>query len=332
MRSSRLLSLVLLLADGKTYSAACLARRFGVSARSLYRDMDLLSGLGIPIEAIPGRDGGYRVLPGFALDRSVLDEGELAAVAAALGGIGRATGDLQAEGARSKLRALLARSPERRRSWIRIEFAEGARDRERIDTLRAAIEENRLVLLRYRDAEGAVTERRVEPAAVVYLWQSWYLWAYCRLREGWRLFKLARIDDAHSLLSRFEPRPEPSDSAWREAWESKAPSALLLEIAPEAVARAEEWFAAVERLPGGGALVRARLPDNEWLYGFLLSFGPGLRVLEPASVGTELAERARRVWLAYQKTSAGDSAALVGDSPASLAEPLAKGDIGDSAR
>ncbi|MBL8967128.1 MAG: YafY family transcriptional regulator [Spirochaetaceae bacterium] len=324
MRSSRLLSLVLLLADGRTYSAACLAKRFGVSARSLYRDMDLLSGLGIPLESIPGRDGGYRIMPGFALERSVLDEGELAAVTAALGGIGRATGDRQAEGARSKLRALLAKSPERRRSWIRIELAEGARGH--IETLRSAIEESRLVLLRYRDAEGATTERRVEPAAVVYLWQSWYLWAYCRLREGWRLFKLARVDSAHSLLSRFEPRTEPTDTAWREAWESKAPTSLLLEIAPEAVPRAVEWFEAVERRPGGGALVRARLPDNEWLYGFLLSFGPGLRVLEPERVGTELAARARRIWLAYQVSGGPDGPgdADNGDSARIKSDPSRK--------
>lgn len=298
MRSERLLSLLLDLADGKIHSSASLARKYGVSVRSVYRDMELLSVMGFPLEAEPGREGGYRVLPGFALDRSILDEGELEAVAAALGGIERATGSSEAEVARAKLGALIARAPGRRRSWIRIELGEGRRDRERIETLRRAIDERRLVRLRYRDASGKATKRKVEPCAVVYLWQSWYLWAYCRLRGAFRLFKLARVESAQGLLERFEPRPEPSENAWREAWESGPEVEVLLEIGPEAASRSDEWFGPQEATPSGGRLVRASFPENDWLLGFLLSFGEGLRVLEPESLATSLAERARRIWLA----------------------------------
>ena len=298
MRSERLLSLLLDLADGKTHSSASLARKFEVSVRSVYRDMELLSGMGFPIEAEAGRDGGYRVLPGFTFDRSVLGESELAAVAAALGGIERATGSGEAEAARTKLVALLGKTPTRRRSWIRIELGQGGQDRERIEVLRRAIDESRLVLLRYRDAEGRASERRVEPCAVVYLWQSWYLWAYCRLRSGFRLFKLSRVEAAQGLMERFEARPEPSENAWREAWESEPAAEVLLEIAPEAAARSDEWFGPQEATASGGRLVRASFPENDWLVGFLLSFGEGLRVLKPESLARNLAERARRVWLA----------------------------------
>jgi len=297
MRSERLFSLVLLLADGKVHSAAALARRFGVGVRSVYRDMDLLSSLGVPLEALPGRDGGYRVLPGYALDRSVLDEGELAAVASALRGIGRATGDAESEAARSKLAALLGKAPGRRRSWIRVDFAGGGRDRERIEALRAAIEERRLLRIAYRDAEGRASGREVEPVAVAYLWQSWYLWAYCRLRGGWRLFKLGRIESLRPLMARFEERQEPSEDAWRSEWGTSTQTEVLLEIAPEAGARAEEWFGKTERDAEGRILVRADLPENEWLLGFLLSFGEGLKVLKPESLARALSERARRIWL-----------------------------------
>jgi predicted DNA-binding transcriptional regulator YafY len=305
MRAERLLSLLLDLADGKTHSSAELARKFGVSVRSVYRDMELLSGMGFPIEAEAGRDGGYRVLPGFTFDRSVLGESELAAVAAALGGIERATGSGEAEAARSKLAALLGKAPARRKSWIRIELGQGERDRERIEVLRRAIDEGRLVRLRYRDAEGRTSERPVEPCAVVYLWQSWYLWAYCRLRDGFRLFKLSRVESVQGLMERFEPRPEPSENAWREAWESSPEVEVILEIVPEAGARSDEWFGPQETTAGGGRLVRASFPENDWLLGFLLSFGEGLRVISPESLARNLAERARRVWLANNPGSSG---------------------------
>jgi predicted DNA-binding transcriptional regulator YafY len=301
VRSERLLALILTLADGRLHPAPALAVRFGVSERSIYRDMDLLSGMGLPIEALAGRDGGYRVLPGYTLDRSILDEGEVAAVVAALEGLEGIAGGRG--GARSKLAALLSKAGPPRPSWIRLELAGLERDRGRIELLRDAIEDRRLVEIAYRDSQGQATRRRVEPVAVVYLWQAWYLWAWCRLREGFRLFKLGRIDSARDLMTRFEPRPEPSPDAWKKEWEFQAPSDLTLEIAPGSAARADEWFGPSPPLADGGRLVRVGLPVNDWLLGFLLSFGPGLKVLEPEGLGLALAERAKAIWESYQGPS-----------------------------
>ncbi len=300
MRSERLLSLILTLADGRLHRAPALAGRFGVSERSIYRDMDLLSGMGLPIEALPGREGGYRVLPGYTLDRSVLDEGEVAAVVAALDSLEGLGGAKAGGEARSKLAALLAKAGPRKRSWLRLELGGLERDRARIELFRDAIEDCRVVEIVYHDSDGQESRRRVEPAAVVYLWQAWYLWAWCRLREDFRLFKLGRIDSARDLMTRFEPRPEPGPEAWKEQWESQPPRPLVLEIAPEAASRADEWFGRGHVREDGGRTVRVNLPDNDWLLGFLLSFGPGLRVREPESLALALAGRAKAIWELYQ--------------------------------
>jgi predicted DNA-binding transcriptional regulator YafY len=300
MLAERLVSILTLLADGRLHSGPELAGRFGVSLRSVYRDMERLSGMGVPIEAVGGREGGFRVLPGYTLDRSVLDEGEIATVTAALSGIGRAIGGGPTEAARSKLRALLGKSPERRRSWIRIELSGGSRVRGLVETLRGAIEERRLLLVRYRDSNGSVTDRGVEPRAVVYIGQSWYLWAFCRLRRDWRLFKLLRIESARALLERFEERPEPSEEAWRSEWEGGEAEPVLVEIRPEAAARGAEWFGPGEKREDGGIRYRLSLPRNDWLLGFILSFGEGLRVLEPESLALAVALRARRIAASYE--------------------------------
>jgi predicted DNA-binding transcriptional regulator YafY len=295
MRSERLLSLLLTLADGRLHGAPELASAFGVSQRSIYRDMDTLSCMGFPIEAIPGRQGGFRVLPGYAFDRSVLDSGELSAVTAALEGLGRATGLADAGGARSKLAALVAAQPNRRGSWLRIELAGGAAERSRLDLLRGAIESRNLLAIGYRDTEGRSSERTIEPVAIVYLWQSWYLWAFCRLRNDFRLFRLSRITRMRPLMARFDERPEPSPDAWRESWESGGTTAMKLRFSPGLATRADESFEETAPLPDGGRLVSLELPENEWLYGYLLSFGAGLTVLEPERVARELATRASEI-------------------------------------
>jgi predicted DNA-binding transcriptional regulator YafY len=66
-RFDRILGILLLLRSGKSMSASDLARQFEVSLRTIYRDMDTLSSLGVPVYAERGREGGFRLLEGYFL-------------------------------------------------------------------------------------------------------------------------------------------------------------------------------------------------------------------------------------------------------------------------
>src|SRR3954470_14567224 len=81
--SSRTLRLLSLLQAQRHWSGDELARRLGVSVRTLRRDVERLRDLGYPVEAQRGVDGGYALAPGAALPPLVLDDDE--AVALALG-------------------------------------------------------------------------------------------------------------------------------------------------------------------------------------------------------------------------------------------------------
>lgn len=65
MRAGRLLQLVLLLQDGRRHTAADLADRLQVSARTVLRDLDTLSGAGVPVYATRGPGGGFQLLDTF---------------------------------------------------------------------------------------------------------------------------------------------------------------------------------------------------------------------------------------------------------------------------
>ena len=63
----RALAILLLLRNGKTASAVDLARRFGVSPRTIYRDVERLGAVGVPVYAEMGRLGGFRLMEGYFL-------------------------------------------------------------------------------------------------------------------------------------------------------------------------------------------------------------------------------------------------------------------------
>src|SRR4051794_25257718 len=79
-RFDRILGILLLLRGGKSISADDLARRFEVSRRTIYRDMDTLSGLGVPVYAERGSAGGYQLLEGYFLPPLMFTTGEAISV------------------------------------------------------------------------------------------------------------------------------------------------------------------------------------------------------------------------------------------------------------
>jgi predicted DNA-binding transcriptional regulator YafY len=306
MKAQRLLSITMLLLGRDCVSASELAERFEVSVRTIYRDIESLCEAGIPVVAYPGSGGGYGILKGYKLDRSVVGPAELGQAAAALSSLSAAFGDRMMGGTADKLKALAPKGlvagkpvPE---NYVFIELAPSGRDREKIGKIRRAVEEYRVVDFGYVDSEGRRTERRVEPYALVFTWHSWFLYAHCRKRRDFRLFKIARIADLEVLPERFSPRAVDLESRpWNSGWEEPdafAPCVLRFADA----ARIAEHFddGAIEVEASGSALVRARLPPSEWAVSFLMGLGIPFEVLEPEGLRRLVVERAAAILRAQE--------------------------------
>jgi predicted DNA-binding transcriptional regulator YafY len=293
----------MLLLNRDCVSAPELARRFEVSVRTIYRDFDALCEAGIPIAAYPGAGGGYGIEQGFKIDRSILKPEEIGQISATLGSISSIFGDERMRQAVDRLEAMgrTAGKADAKRpvpeNYLFIELNPGRRDRERIGRIRRAVEDRRLLSLSYVDGTGATSSRQVEPLAIVFAWQAWYLYSFCRSREDFRMFKIARIAALELLPERFAQRSLDLDSRpWNEAWPESEP------IVPAVIrfadgARVEEHFEAeaIEREAGGSALVHTCLPMAAWTVSYLLGLGIAFEVLEPEALRSLVAERARQL-------------------------------------
>jgi predicted DNA-binding transcriptional regulator YafY len=297
MKLDRLLSIVVLLLGRDRANAADLARRFEVTVRTIYRDLEAINEAGIPVVSFPGPGGGFGIDPSYTIDRRLLGFDDLRAIVAALKGVNSALEDKTLDSALQKMASLAprGRAPELLEDRIVIDlFPWGRRVEERrlAKVLEPAIAERRVARFSYASYGKPREERVVEPMTLVFKSYAWYLWGFCRLRNEYRLFKLSRMGDLRVLLERFARRNEQYP---REAsLEAPAWTRVRLLAAPELAERAWEAFGDedAERDSEGRLRLSINVPAGEWIVGLLLGFGPGLEVLEPESLRRALFEAA----------------------------------------
>ena len=84
MQSKRQFEIIYILMNRKLVTAKELAEHFGISQRTVYRDIDVLGLAGIPVYTEKGKGGGICLLPEFVLNKSLLDEQEQNEILSAL--------------------------------------------------------------------------------------------------------------------------------------------------------------------------------------------------------------------------------------------------------
>jgi len=309
MKLDRLLSILVLLLRKDRVQAKELAEKFEVSTRTILRDIDAINLAGIPVVTYQGVNGGIGIAEGYRLDRSILTSDEMVSVITSLKGMARLIPESQHEVLLEKLKNILNLSQLKQLEaktkqlvidpspWHRIEQIN-----EKLAVIKKAIEDKKEVRFGYIDPDGNETERRVEPYFLLLKGQNWYLYAFCHLRQDFRLFKLTRISKLQVLDLSFNPRTISEeqtffDQEWPAAGELVA---LELVFAKEMKTIVADWFGeeTVED-EDGRILVRTMLPENNWLYGFILSFGSGIEVVNPPHIRSMIAKIAREIYQKY---------------------------------
>lgn len=182
-------------------TARQLADRFEVSVRTVERDLNALLEAGVPIYATPGPGGGYALDKSHTLPPVNFTPEEATALAVALARPGDSP---FADALRSAVRKVVgvmssheAEAAQRLAGRIRLFPHESDVRQQAGGVVEDAILGMQVVEIDYQDRNGAVTTRVVEPLVLAGgSGQTWYLVAYCRLRQDERAFRLDRIADA----------------------------------------------------------------------------------------------------------------------------------------
>lgn len=208
-RAERLFRLVGELRSRGVSRAEDLAAYFEISARTVYRDIAHLQASGLPIEGEAGV--GYILRPGFDLPPMTFTFEQLDALAVGLSFV-EAAGDPSLSEAAREVRAKLQASlpePDRRKLENAPLFASRRQGRANpvLKIVRGAIRDAEILRLRYSDAEGQPSDRRVRPLAIWAFTDGWLFAGWCELRQDFRAFRIDRISEIEATGENFADEP-----------------------------------------------------------------------------------------------------------------------------
>lgn len=220
--TGRALRLLSLLQTQRFWSGSELAARLEVTERTVRRDIDRLRELDYPVDAAPGRYGGYRLAAGAHLPPLMLGDDEAVAVAIGLRYAAEAAIDGIEDSslrALTKIELLLPHRLRRRVAGLRSSVSsmrrhdESVIGAETLSALAAACRDHERVRFDYRSGEGEASARLVEPHQLVTAERRWYLVAWDRDREDWRTFRADRMWQPRLVATHFAPRQIPGGAA-----------------------------------------------------------------------------------------------------------------------
>jgi predicted DNA-binding transcriptional regulator YafY len=310
MRADRLVAALLLLQARGRLTAAELADELEVSVATARRDLEALSGAGIPVYPQPGRGGGWSLVGGARTDLSGLSAPEAQALFLLVGPAAAVSDE-----AKGALRKLVQALPATFRADA--EAAAGAtlvdparwgeRDRARpplVDQLQAAVVGQRKVRLTYRGRRRERTERLVDPWGLVDKDDVWYLVA--GTDRGRRTFRVDRVVAAETT---GVPADRPDDFALTTAWDevvgeveqrrSRTWATVLID--PRFVPILRDHFGrhchveGAGEADGGRARVRLGAPTPLDIARNLAGWGAAVEVVDPPPVRAELARIGREL-------------------------------------
>ncbi len=282
MQINRLFEMVYILLNKKTITAKKLSEHFEVSVRTIYRDVETLGAAGIPVYMSKGKGGGISLLDNFVLNKSILSDNEQNEILAALQSL-NAIKYPEVDNVILKLGSLFKKIDF---NWIDVDFSSwGDSDREKFSLLKTAVVNKKIITFEYYSSYGEKTSRTVEPLQLWFKDKTWYLRGYCLTKQAYRIFKLNRIKNIIITENAFD-RELPQvilDGATRE---NSNIVQLKLHFKACVAYRVYDEFdeSNIIRNEDGSFEVTVRYDEDDWVYGYILSFGSSVEVIEPEHI------------------------------------------------
>lgn len=295
MSKSRLFGIIYyLLNNKKSTTATGLAKVFEVSTRTIYRDIDTLSTMGIPIYTEAGRNGGIHLLSNFTLNKVLLSKEEQNSLLLALKVLKQINPKINSQSF-LKLQSLFKNSFD---DWLEVDFSNWHQTNNNAQTftlLKSAILNQRQIKFNYIKANGRLEKRRCDPFKLIFKAQAWYLQGFCLTRNEFRTFKINRMSSIKILKQTFSSKSVP-----------KIPKINLQEqtihlrllFSERICCRVYDEFNHhdIHSRDDGTVVVDTDLPNEGWLIRYLLSFGKYIKILSPKSIKSKMKQELNEIY------------------------------------
>ncbi|MFT3740880.1 MAG: YafY family protein [Breznakibacter sp.] len=307
-RFDRVASILIVLQTKRFVTAEELARRFGVSKRTVYRDLATLGAAGLPLGAEPGK--GYFLAEGYHLPPVMFTRNEAAALlmgAKMLEKLSDQSVNHSFVSAFDKIKAVL---PGSEKEWLsRLENGiEVYHHAERfhadcpnvyLTAIQQALSQQKILEIGYRtfSRDDELTVRHIEPIGLCFYSMHWHLVAWCRMRNGYRDFRTDRIVSVQDTGQTFDSRKGKSMRdyfASMQRLEAPLEASVTVDFRTASMmetSRSYYGFLESEICPSGMCM-HFVTSDYGYLARWLMMFADGLIDLKPNALAGELAKLA----------------------------------------
>jgi predicted DNA-binding transcriptional regulator YafY len=297
----------------KFVTAKELANYFEVSQRTIYRDIEILNVAGIPVYTNKGKGGGIKMLDNFLLNKSVLSEQEQNEILTALQSVkalkqSNQLAQLNPENVITKLSAIFTRDVI---NWVEMDFSDWSfsfTGKDYFDIIKSSILNKKCIAFDYFSTKGEKSQRNIYPITLWFKHKSWYVKAFCLTKNSYRVFKLSRIKNLSVTEEKFEIYKISDMQFYEEEREEQSiikgdVIKIKLYINASMAYRVYDEFDedCIEKDADGNFIVYASYPEDEWLYGYILSFNHNAEVLEPLYFRNTIRERLKSALSNYTR-------------------------------
>lgn len=305
MKIDRMMAIITYLLNHEVVAASALAEKFEVSKRTIQRDIDSLNQAGLPIVSLYGANGGYKIIDGFQLTKQMVTNKDYQNIIASLKGLNSAYKQIDLYSTLEKSLNNISYSEQK----IFIDYSvaqEGIAINEKLKYFEKAIYAQKSQHIRYINADNAISERTIEPLALMLQWYSWYLFAFCTIRNDYRFFKLARILDYREDDLPFSAEHKDVEMLIEQAkkCDSRTQYSVKLYCNNEIRHQILEYLSTniTKELENGDFIIEIKGPFDRLWFSMLLGFGNKVLVLEPEELKVQLREHANNIVSLYSNS------------------------------
>lgn len=308
------MAMILHLQNTRVVRAEDFSNRFEISLRTVYRDMSALSESGVPIVSEAGV--GYSLMKGYWLPPVMFTEEEAAAVSMAAIAL-RRTSEVSVQSsidrAIFKIKSILPDNQRERLEHVESSTCFGFKKQlapERnpvsvLDIQNALLSSNVLKIAYRTKGVGVAVTREIEPLGLVFYQEYWHLLAWCLLRRDYRDFRVDRIDSM-KMTSRSYKRHS------HATLQDHLASVYKREFTDTVTLKCDKWAEEKIRRQWSHGILSESLQDDQvvlkiaiepssnWSVQWLLSFGTGIRILEPLVLKESVQQLAQAIATHHQ--------------------------------